>query len=59
MGFTSGGTAMAEPVDQPQASAAEERTERPWAAVVVVFLVAAAFVAGCRTGRGWARLTGY
>ena len=49
---------MAEPVDQPQALAAGQRTDRPWAAVVVV-LVVVAFVAGCRTGRGWGRLTGY
>jgi hypothetical protein len=51
-------TAMAEGVDQRQASAAGERTDRPWVAVMVV-LVAAAFVAGCRTGRGWGRLMGY
>jgi hypothetical protein len=51
-------TAMAEGVYQRQAPAAEQRTERPWAAMMVV-LVVAAFVAGCRTGRGWGRLTGY
>jgi hypothetical protein len=51
---------MAEPVDQPQTPAAGERTERPRAAAVVVLvLVAAAFAAGCRTGRGWGRLMGY
>ena len=50
---------MAELVDQPQAPAAGERADRPWAAVVVAALVVAAFVAGCRTGRGWGRLIGY
>jgi hypothetical protein len=50
---------MAELLYQPQALGAGERTDRPWAVVVVVVLVAAAFVVGCRTGRGWGRLTGY
>jgi predicted small secreted protein len=53
---------MAEPVYEHHARAAEKRTEKrtekPWAMVVLV-LVAAAFVAGCRTGRGWGRLVGY
>jgi hypothetical protein len=50
---------MAEPEYKPQALAAGERTERPLAVLVVVVLVATAFVAGCRAGRGWGRLTGY
>jgi hypothetical protein len=42
-----------------QALAARESTERPWAPVVMMVVVVTAFVIGCRTGRGWARLTGW
>ena len=50
---------MAESGTEPQAPAVRESTERPWVAVVMVVVAVAAFVAGCRTGRGWGRLTGY
>jgi hypothetical protein len=50
---------MAESGTRRQALAAQESTERPWAPVVMVVVVVAAFVVGCRTGRGWGRLTGW
>jgi hypothetical protein len=50
---------MAEPGTQRQAQAARGRTERPWAPVVLVVVIVAAFVVGWRTGRGWGRLTGW
>jgi hypothetical protein len=37
---------------------ARESTERPWAVMVVVVIVAA-FVVGWRSGRGWGRMTGW
>ena len=50
---------MAEEVYRRPAPPVEEHSERPWAPVLVVVVVVAAFVAGCRAGRGWGRLTGY
>jgi hypothetical protein len=50
---------MAESSTPAQAPAAQESTERQWTPVVMVVVVVAAFAAGCRTGRGWGRLTGW
>jgi hypothetical protein len=49
---------MAEPEYRRKAPAAGKPPYAPWAAALVV-LVAAAFVAGWRSRRGWGRLTGY
>jgi hypothetical protein len=43
---------------RPQVLAARERTAAPWGVVMVV-LIAAAFMAGWRSRRGWGRLTGW
>jgi hypothetical protein len=50
---------MTQAVHQPEAPTAEEPTQASWVEIVVVVVVAVAFVAGWRSGRGWGRLTGY
>jgi hypothetical protein len=51
---------MAEGAYQRQAGAAGQRTKRsPAEPVVVLLLIAAAFVAGWRARRGWHHMTGY
>jgi hypothetical protein len=51
--------AARESTERHQAVAARESAGRPWAPVVMVVAVVAAFVVGWRTGRGWGRLIGW